>query len=154
MQVILLEKIQNLGNVGDEIKVKSGFGRNFLIPHGKALLANENNKAEFRLRIAGLEAAATKNLIEVEKRKEKLLSVGFVNIIANVGAEGKLFGSIGSSDIADHLNNAGADVKNKEVLLPTGALRHIGEYNVNIQLYTNIIVTVKINIISKGKNMA
>ena len=154
MQVILLEKIQNLGNVGDEIKVKSGFGRNFLIPHGKALLANEDNKAEFRLRIAGLEAAATKNLIEVEKRKEKLLSVGFVNIIANVGAEGKLFGSIGSSDIADHLNNAGADVKNKEVLLPTGALRHIGEYNVNIQLYTNIIVTVKVNIISKGKNMA
>ena len=89
-----------------------------------------------------------KNLIEIEKRKEKLVAIGSVNIIANASAEGRLFGSIGVVDIVNQLNNAGADVKNKEVLLPTGALRHTGEYNVDIQLYINIIVTVKISIIS------
>ena len=148
MQVILLKNMHNLGNMGDEIRVKSGFGRNFLIPHGKAVLSNENNRAIFESRSANLDAVVDKNLIEIDKRKEKLVAIGSVNIIANASAEGRLFGSIGVVDIANQLNNAGADVKNKEVLLPTGALRHTGEYNVDIQLYINIIVTVKISIIS------
>ncbi|NQY51218.1 MAG: 50S ribosomal protein L9 [Piscirickettsiaceae bacterium] len=148
MRVILLEKMRNLGNVGDEVRVKSGFGRNFLIPHGKAVLSNENNRAVFELRSANLDAAVAKNLMEIEKRKEKLVAIGSIKIIANASAEGKLFGSIGAADIANQLNNEGADVRNKEVQLPTGALRYTGEYTVDVQLYTNIIVTVKISIIS------
>ena len=148
MRVILLEKMHNLGNLGDEISVKSGFGRNFLIPHGKAVLSNENNRAAFELRSANLEAEVAKNLIEIEKRKKELTAIGSIDIIANASAEGKLFGSIGVADIVNRLNDAGANIKNKEVLLPTGSLRHTGEYNIDIQLHTNIIVTIKISIIS------
>jgi len=149
MQVILLEKMQKLGNLGDEVSVKSGFGRNFLVPNGKALPANKKNREVFESRRADLEAAAAKVLVEAEKRKEKLVAAGDVNILANAGIEGKLFGSIGSADIAEQLNAAGADIKNKEVRLPTGALRHTGEYNIDIQLHADVVVTVKVDVTSE-----
>lgn len=154
MQVILLEKMQKLGNLGDEVSVKSGFGRNFLVPNGKALPANKKNREVFESRRVELEAAATKLLSEAEQRKEKLVAAGDVNILANAGIEGKLFGSVGAADIAEQLNAAGADISGKEVRLPTGALRHTGEYNIDIQLHTDVVVTVKVEITSEAEIQA
>jgi len=154
MQVILLEKMQKLGNLGDEVNVKSGFGRNFLVPTGKALPANKRNREVFESRRADLEAAAATLLTEAEQRKEKLVAAGDVNILANAGVEGKLFGSVGAADIAEQLNAAGADVKTKEVRLPTGALRHTGEYNIDIQLHTDVVVTVKVELTSEAEIQA
>ena len=154
MQVILLEKMQKLGNLGDEVSVKSGFGRNFLVPKGKALSANKRNREVFETRRAELEAAAAKSQAEAEQRKEKLVAAGEVNIMANAGIEGKLFGSIGGNDIAETLNAAGADIERSEVRLPTGPLRHTGEYNIDIQLHSEVIVTVKVNISSEAQMQA
>ncbi|MCL4157489.1 UNVERIFIED_CONTAM: hypothetical protein GTU68_010590, partial [Idotea baltica] len=107
MQVILLEKMQKLGDLGDEVSVKAGFGRNFLVPKGKALPANKRNREVFETRRAELEAAAAKLFGEAEQRQKKLVAAGDVNVMANAGIEGKLFGSIGASDIADALNEQG-----------------------------------------------
>lgn len=154
MQVILLEKMQKLGNLGDEVSVKAGFGRNFLVPTGKALPANKRNREVFEARRAELEAAAAKLQAEAEQRKVKLVAAGDVNIMANAGIEGKLFGSVGASDIADVLNAAGADVERNEVRLPEGPLRHTGEYDIDIQLHSDVVVTVKVNITSEAQIQA
>jgi len=151
MQVILLEKMQKLGNLGDEVAVKSGFGRNFLVPTGKALPANKRNREIFESRRAELEAAAAKLQTEAEQRKVKLVAAGDVNVMANAGIEGKLFGSIGAHDIADALNAAGAEIERNEVRLPEGALRHTGEYTIDIQLHSDVIVTVNVNISSEAQ---
>jgi len=151
MQVILLEKMQKLGNLGDEVAVKSGFGRNFLVPTGKALPANNRNREIFESRRAELEAAAAVLHAEAEQRKTKLVAAGDVSIMANAGIEGKLFGSVGGQDIADALNSAGADVDRSEVRLPTGALRHTGEYSIDIQLHSDVIVAVNVNISSEAQ---
>ncbi|PHS71064.1 MAG: 50S ribosomal protein L9 [Methylophaga sp.] len=154
MQVILLEKVQKLGNLGDEVSVKSGFGRNFLVPTGKALPANKNNREVFEARRAELEATAAKLQAEAEQRKEKLVAAGDVNIMANAGIEGKLFGSIGATDIADLLNEAGANIERNEVRLPSGPLRHTGEYNIDIQLHSDVVVSVKVNVTSEAQLQA
>jgi large subunit ribosomal protein L9 len=154
MQVILLEKMQRLGDLGDEVTVKSGFGRNFLVPKGKALPANKRNREVFEARRAELEAAAAKIYAEAEARQAKLVAAGDVNIMANAGIEGKLFGSVGAHDIADALNAAGADIDRNEVRLPTGALRHTGEYDIDVQLHSDIIVTVKVSITSEAQIQA
>lgn len=154
MQVILLEKVQKLGNLGDEVSVKSGFGRNFLVPTGKALPANKNNRAVFEARRAELEATAAKLQVEAEQRKEKLVAAGDVNIMANAGIEGKLFGSIGAADIMDILNAAGAGIERNEVRLPTGPLRNTGEYDIDIQLHSDVIVTIKVNVTSEAQIQA
>jgi large subunit ribosomal protein L9 len=151
MQVILLEKVQKLGNLGDEVSVKAGFGRNFLVPKGKALPANKRNREKFEERRAELEAAAAKLLAEAEARKAKLEAAGDLNIMANAGVEGKLFGSITAADIADALNEAGADVDRNEVRLPTGALRHTGEYNIDVQLHSDVVVSVKVSVTSEAE---
>jgi len=154
MQVILLEKMQKLGNLGDEVTVKSGFGRNFLVPTGKALPANKRNREVFEARRAELEAAAAKLQAEAEQRRVKVEAAGDVNIMANAGIEGKLFGSIGASDIADVLNAAGASVERNEVRLPEGPLRHTGEYQIDIQLHSDVIVTVNVNVTSEAQIQA
>lgn len=154
MQVILLEKMQKLGNLGDEVSVKSGFGRNFLVPTGKALPANKKNREVFEARRAELEAAAAKLQSEAEQRKVKLVAAGDVNIMANAGIEGKLFGSVGASDIVDALNSAGADINRNEVRLPAGPLRHTGEFDVDIQLHSDVVVTIKVNITSEAQIQA
>ncbi|MDT8371442.1 MAG: 50S ribosomal protein L9 [Gammaproteobacteria bacterium] len=154
MQVILLEKMQKLGNLGDEVSVKAGFGRNFLVPTGKALPANKRNREVFEARRAELEAAAAKLQAEAEQRKVKLVVAGDVNIMANAGIEGKLFGSVGASDIAEVLNAAGADVERNEVRLPEGPLRHTGEYDIDIQLHSDVVVTIKVNITSEAQLQA
>jgi large subunit ribosomal protein L9 len=151
MQVILLEKVQKLGDLGDEVAVKAGFGRNFLVPKGKALPANKQNREKFEARRAELEAAAAKLLSEAEARKAKLEAAGSLSIMANAGVEGKLFGSITAADIADSLNEAGADVDRNEVRLPSGPLRHTGEYNIDVQLHADVVVSVLVSVSSEAE---
>jgi len=143
MDVILLEKVGNLGNVGDKVSVKAGFGRNFLIPHAKALPATVSNIADFEVRRAELEAAAAEKKVEAEARAAKLAEVS-VTIAANAGDEGKLFGSIGTLDIAKAITATGVEVSKSEVRLPEGALRELGEFDIDVQLHSEVFATVKV----------
>ena len=150
MQVILLEKVQKLGNLGDEVSVKSGFGRNFLVPKGKALPATKQNREKFEARRADLEAAAAKVLAEAEARKAKLVAAGSLDIMANAGVEGKLFGSIGTRDIAEAITAAGVEVSKAEVKLPTGTLRETGEFEIDLQLHSDVMTSIKLNIVQEA----
>jgi large subunit ribosomal protein L9 len=143
MEVILLDKVGKLGNVGDRVDVKAGFGRNFLLPQGKAVLATESNIAEFEVKRAELEATAAAQIAAAQGRAAGLNGL-VVTIAANAGDEGKLFGSIGTRDIADAITAAGAEVSKAEVKLPEGALREVGEYDVDVQLHLDVIATVKV----------
>ena len=143
MEVILLDKVGKLGNVGDRVEVKAGFGRNFLLPTGKAVRATQANVAEFEAKRAELEAAAAAKVSEAEGRAAKLEDV-VVTIAANAGDEGKLFGSIGTRDIAEAITAAGVEVVKAEVKLPEGALREVGEFDVDVQLHADVITTVKV----------
>lgn len=154
MQVILLEKVQNLGDLGEEVNVKSGFGRNFLIPAGRALPATKDNRKKFEARRAELEAAAAEVLKEANARQQKLKQAGDIQILVNASVEGKLFGSVSAADIADKLNEAGADVDRNEVRLPTGPLRHTGEYELDVQLHADVLETVNVNVTSEAEIQA
>ena len=144
MEVILLEKIGKLGDIGDKANVKAGFGRNFLIPHGKAVFATENNIAEFELRRADLESQAAKKLAESKTRAEKIQEIGAVTIKAIAGDEGKLFGSVGARELEEAIAAAGGDVSKNEISLPEGALRHLGEFAIDIQLHSDITETIAV----------
>lgn len=148
MEVILLEKVGKLGSIGDKVTVKSGFGRNYLLPQGKALAATSANVAEFESRRAELEAAAAEAKAEAEARAAKLAELT-VTIEANAGDEGKLFGSIGARDLADAITAAGVEVSKAEVRLPEGALRDIGEYDVDIQVHSEVTQPVKVSIVAE-----
>ncbi|MAN52087.1 MULTISPECIES: 50S ribosomal protein L9 [Marinimicrobium] len=148
MDVILLEKVGKLGGIGDQVAVKAGFGRNFLLPQGKAIPATAENVAEFEARRAELEAAAAAKLSEAEARAAKLAEVS-VTIGANAGDEGKLFGSIGTRDIADAITAAGVEVTKAEVKLPEGALREIGEYEIDVQVHAEVIQAVKVSVVAE-----
>ena len=143
MEVILLDKVGKLGTVGDKVSVKAGFGRNFLIPQGKAIPATASNVAEFEARRAELEAAADAKKSEAESRAAKLDDLKVV-IAANAGDEGKLFGSIGARDIADAITAAGVEVSKAEVKLPEGTLREVGEFDIDIQLHVEVTKTVQL----------
>lgn len=143
MEVILLEKVGRLGTVGDKVNVKSGFGRNYLLPQGKAVTATATNVAEFEARRQELEAAASDKLVSAKARAEQLAEL-VVTIKANAGDEGKLFGSIGARDIAVAINEAGVKVAKSEVKLPEGTLREVGEYDVDVQLHVDVIQAVKL----------
>ena len=143
MEVILLEKVGKLGTVGDKVNVKSGFGRNYLLPQGKAVTATETNIAEFEARRAELEEAAANKREAAEIRAGKLEDLK-VTITAKAGDEGKLFGSVGARDIADAITAAGVDVAKAEVKLPTGTLRETGEYDIDLQLHVDVMQTVKL----------
>lgn len=143
MEVILLEKISKLGDLGDKVKVKSGFGRNFLIPYGKAVPATAANVADFEARRAELQAAADAALAAARQRAEQL--EGFsVTIKANAGEEGKLFGSIGTRDIANAVTAAGHEIKKSEVTLSSGVIREVGTYEVQLRLHTDVSVPVSV----------
>ncbi|CAM3472312.1 50S ribosomal protein L9 [Parendozoicomonas haliclonae] len=143
MEVILLEKVANLGTLGDKVKVKAGYGRNFLIPFGKAVPASQANVAEFEARRAELEAAAAEKLAEAQKRAEQLGEIE-LTITAKAGDEGKLFGSIGTRDLAETISAAGVEVAKSEVRLPAGPIRTTGEFDIALQLHTDVAATVKI----------
>jgi large subunit ribosomal protein L9 len=143
VEVILLEKVGRLGTVGDRVNVRSGYGRNFLLPQGKAVTATPKNIADFETRRAELEAAAGERRKLAETRATKLADL-VVTITANAGDEGKLFGSVGARDIADAITKAGVDVAKAEVKLPSGTLREVGQYDIDLQLHVDVVQTVKI----------
>ncbi|TVZ37761.1 large subunit ribosomal protein L9 [Alteromonadaceae bacterium 2753L.S.0a.02] len=144
MEVILLEKVGKLGTVGDKVKVKAGFGRNYLVPQGKAIAATETNVAEFEARRAELEAAAADRKTSAEGRAKLLAEKETFTITAKAGDEGKLFGSIGTRDIAELITASGIEVAKAEVKLPQGTLREVGEFDVDIQLHVDVTQTVKL----------
>jgi len=147
MEVILLEKMGRTGSVGDKINVKAGYARNFLFPYGKAIPATRENLANFEARKAELlKAAADKHSLALA-RAEKLNGL-VVTISANAGDEGKLFGSVGTRDIAEAITAAGHQVGKSEVLLPTGVLREVGEYDINLSLGSEVIVGIKLHIVA------
>lgn len=149
MDVILLEQVGKLGNIGDQVSVKAGFGRNYLIPQGKAIFATPENIAEFEQRRAELEKAAAERKAEAESRAGKLAALESIEITAKAGEEGRLFGSVGARDIADALAAAaGVEVAKSEVKLPEGAFRETGEYEVDLQLHADIVQPVKIVVVA------
>lgn len=149
MEVILLENISKLGKLGDTVNVKSGFGRNYLIPQGKAVHATESNIAEFEARRAELEAAAAGQLATAEERAEAINALGLVTISAVAGDEGKLFGSVGTRDISDAVTALGCEVDKSEVRLPDGPMRELGEYEIAIQVHGDITATVAIAVVEE-----
>ncbi|VAX09994.1 LSU ribosomal protein L9p [hydrothermal vent metagenome] len=144
MEVILLEKVANLGNLGDKVSVKPGYGRNFLFPSKKAVPANKKNIEMFEARRAELEKAAAEVLAAAQARAEKLAALAAIVIKSNAGDEGKLFGSIGVADIADAITAAGEDVVKREVSLPEGPIHMLGDYELEIQLHSDVVQTVTI----------
>lgn len=148
MEVILLEKVGKLGGLGDKVTVKSGFGRNFLIPYGKAVPANAANVAEFEARRADLEKAAAEKLAEAEARAADLNEKS-VAITSKAGDEGKLFGSIGVRDVADAVTAAGIEVSKSEVRLPEGPLRTVGDFEIDIQLHSDVTATINLSVVAE-----
>lgn len=148
MEVILLDKVGKLGAIGDKVTVKAGYGRNFLLPQGKAVAATAKNIADFEERRAGLEAAAAAKIAEATARAEKLAELT-VTIAANAGDEGRLFGSIGTRDIAEAITAAGVAVAKSEVRLPSGVLRETGAYEIDVQLHAEVLQAVKLNVIAE-----
>ncbi len=147
MQIILLEKVANLGMLGDIVNVKNGFGRNFLIPQGKAKRATESNKAEFAAKRAELEKQQADVLTAATARGAKL--AGFVLTVSQkAGVDGRLFGSVTNGDIADGLVAAGFEVVKAEVRMPTGPLKTIGDHSVTVALHHDIVVEITITVVS------
>ncbi len=144
MDVILTEKVGKLGSIGDKVSVKAGYGRNFLVPQGKAIFATAENMVEFEQRRADLERAAAGKLGEAQAKAEQLAAIGSVTITAVAGEEGKLFGSVGPRDVADAYTAAGVELTKSEVKMPEGAIRELGEYDVQIQLHSDVLLTLKV----------
>jgi len=143
MNIILLEKINNLGQLGEQVSVKSGFGRNYLIPNGKALPATKANIQEFEERRAELEAVAADSLAAATTRAEGINGKEVV-IVRKSADEGRMFGSVNNNDIAEALTAAGADVEKREVDMPEGAIHELGEYEIAIRLHADVNITVKV----------
>ena len=148
MQVILLENVGKLGKLGEQVTVKAGYARNFLFPRSKAVMVTKDNLAMFESRRAELEAKSKELLSTAQARGEKLEALASVTIQANAGDEGKLFGSIGARDIADAITAAGAEVKKSEVKLPEGVIRNIGEYEITVQLHSEVMSKITITVVS------
>ncbi|MCW9025028.1 MAG: 50S ribosomal protein L9 [Gammaproteobacteria bacterium] len=146
MEVILLEKVANLGNLGDKVTVKPGYGRNFLVPSKKAVPATKANLEAFEARRAELEAAAAEALAAAQARGEQVAALDAIVIKSHAGDEGKLFGSVGVADIADAITAAGVAIEKREVSMPEGPIRMIGEYELEIHLHSDIAQTVNITV--------
>ena len=150
MEIILLDKIANLGGLGDQVNVKAGYARNFLFPQGKAVPATKANVEKFEARRAELEAKIAEELAAAEARAAKVQELGEVTIAAPAGDEGKLFGSVGTRDIAEAITAAGVDVAKSEVKLPEGTLRETGEFEIDLQLHSDVMTSVKLIIIQEA----
>ena len=148
MEVILLEKIDNLGGLGDKVRVRPGYARNYLLPQGKAKFATAENIAEFEARRAELERAAAEALAAAETRRESLDGM-VIEMKAKAGSEGKLFGSIGASDIADAVTARGVEVEKREVRLPEGPLRQVGEYAIELHLHAEVNAEIRVIVIGE-----
>ncbi len=148
MEVILLKKIANLGNIGDRVKVRPGFGRNYLLPDGKATLATPENIAKFEARRAELESQAAGELTSAQARAAQLQDFK-LTITAKAGGEGKLFGSIGTADIAEACSKAGHQVERAEVRLPGGPIRMVGEHVVTLHLHSDVDVELPVTVVAE-----
>lgn len=148
MEVILLEKIVNLGDLGDTVNVKAGYGRNFLIPQNKAVPATKENVAAFEVRRAELERQEQEKLAQAQARAEQVNGLD-ITLTAKAGEEGKLFGSITVRDIVDAVAKRGVEIDKSEVHLPEGPIRALGEYEIDVQLHPEVTATVKIGVIAE-----
>ena len=149
MEVILLEKIANLGTLGDRVTIKSGYGRNYLVPQGKAVAATAKKIVEFEARRAELEKAAVEKLSAAEKLGNELSKLEVV-ITHKAGDEGRLFGSVGTLNIAEAITAAGIAVEKHQIRLPHGTIRHIGDYSIDINLHSDVIVTLSIKVAAEA----
>ena len=149
MDVILLTKVQNLGALGDKVKVKPGYGRNYLVPQGKAVPATEANTAEFEKRRAEYQAKADASRSDADARKEKLAEAK-VTIGANASTEGKLYGSVGPRDIAEAFTAAGFPLSKSEVIMSEGPLRRTGEFDVVVHLHADVETQVKVVVVPEA----
>jgi len=149
MQVILLEKVSNLGNLGDVVKVKDGFARNFLIPHGKAKRATEANLKAFEVRRAELEKAQADALAKAQERGAKLEGLT-LQIVQKAGPDGHLFGSVTNYDIVEALEKQGHEVERANVRMPSGPLKQVGEFPIQVQLHTDVVVTVNVAVLGES----
>lgn len=143
MELILLEKVQNVGDLGDTVTVKPGFGRNYLLPQGKAVPATKENVARFEAQRAELEKTAQEKLADAEKRAESLTGL-VVRIAANASEEGKLYGSIGPREVSNALADAGHEVEKAEVIMSEGPVRFTGEFEINLQLHADVESQIKL----------
>ena len=148
MQVILMEKVTNLGNLGDVVKVKDGFARNFLIPQGKAKRATEANLKAFEARRADLEKAQSELLAQAQERGAKLDGLT-LQVVQKAGVDGRLFGSVTNYDIVDALAKQGHEVERSQVRMPSGPLKQVGEYPIQVQLHTDVVVTVNVAVLGE-----
>lgn len=148
MQVILMERMSNLGQLGDVVKVKNGYARNFLIPQGKAKRATEGNKAEFAARRVELEAAEQAKFADAQARAEKLNGLT-VQIVQKAGVDGKLFGSVTNADIVAALTQQGFAAEKSQVRMPTGHLKQIGDYSVSIALHTDVVANITVSVLGE-----
>jgi large subunit ribosomal protein L9 len=148
MEVILLEKVRNLGGLGDQVRVKSGFARNFLIPFGKAVVANTENKARFEARRAELEKAQTDAIGTARARAEKLAGAT-VQIARKISEEGKLFGSVGVKDVVEALHAAGFEVEKSEIHMPSGPIKEIGDHEISVTLHSEVDAKVIVSVVGE-----
>jgi large subunit ribosomal protein L9 len=149
MEVILLEKVANLGNLGDRVTVRPGYGRNYLLPGKKAVAATQENIEMFEARRAELEKAAADLLGTAQARGAKLAELAAITIGSHAGEEGKLFGSVGVAEIASALSEAGVEVAKREVSLPEGPIRQVGEYDIDIHLHSDMTETIKVTVVAE-----
>ena len=150
MEVILLDKVANLGSLGDKVSVKAGYARNYLVPQGKAVPATKKNLEYFEVRRAELQAKLDETLAAANIRATKLTELLNVTIASKAGDEGKLFGSIGTRDIADAVTAAGVAVTKSEVRLPNGVLRTIGEHSVTFQVHGEVFATLNVVVVAEA----
>ena len=150
MEVILLEKMRNLGNLGDKVKVKPGFARNFLIPKNKAVYATDTNLIKFEARRAELEKLADERLKQAMGRQQAIQALPPIVITMKASEEGKLFGSVTGRDIAQHITKAGVSIERREINMPEGALRSLGDYELTIELEGSVTASIKVSIVAEG----
>ncbi len=148
MNVILLDNVENLGGIGDLVTVKAGYGRNYLLPQGKAALATKDNIAEFEARRVELEKAAAEDLTTAKAREELIQGMELV-ITANVGTEGKLFGSVGPIDIAEAFSKVGVEALRSEIRMPDGPIHEVGEFKIGVHLHTEINVEITVKVVDE-----
>lgn len=148
MNVILTERIRNLGVLGETVRVKAGFARNYLVPKGKAVYATKDNLAKFEMRRAELEKLAADKHQAALQLREQLLALPQISLRAKAGEEGKIFGSIGTRDIADAISQAGVAIQKHQVSLPEGTLRMLGDYEIMIELEADVFAAVKVSVVA------
>ena len=151
MEVILLDKIGRLGGVGDKVKVNNGYARNFLLPNKKAVLATPENLQKFEAERAQFEAKIAAELKEAQDRADKLTEIGTFTITAMAGDEGKLFGSVGTRDIAEAVCAAGVEIHKSEVRLPEGVIRAVGDYEITVQVHADVKAEITVSVVPAGK---